>query len=105
MSAARRGLARASASTLLAAAMLAGVAVAIILVPLLPGYDPYAQNLGAGYAEPFQSADGKYYLLGADALGRDLTSRLALAARVSLFIGLSAVAIIFPLGANATALR
>jgi peptide/nickel transport system permease protein len=37
--------------------------------------------------------DGRFYLLGTDSLGRDLLSRTALAGRVSLLIGLSAVLI------------
>ena len=93
-----RRLAGMPASTLIAAAMLAGVLLAMIVVPLAPGYDPYAQNLAAGFLAPFQSADGQFYLLGADALGRDLLSRLALAARISLFIGFAAVAISMTLG-------
>ena len=62
------------------------------MVPLLPGYDPFNQNLAASLLPPGEaSLDGQLYLLGTDTLGRDVLSRLALAGRVSLFIGFSAV--------------
>ena len=91
-------LAALPASTVIASAMLGVVLTAMIVVPLLPHYDPYAQNLAAGFLEPFKTADGQFYPLGADALGRDLLSRLALAARISLFIGATAVALSMAIG-------
>jgi peptide/nickel transport system permease protein len=66
---------------------------------LWPGYDPYAQNLAASLLAPGQrSFDGAFYLLGTDTLGRDMLSRLALGGQVSLFIGVSAVAVSMVLG-------
>jgi len=82
-----------SFSLIFAIALLVGVAVLVIVTPFTPGYDPYGQNLGASAAEPFETIDGRFYLLGTDSLGRDLLSRTALAGRVSLLIGLSAVLI------------
>ena len=82
----------------IAMAMLGCLIAAMILIPGLPGYDPYGQNLSAGYTEPFQTVEGKLYLLGADALGRDLVGRLALATRVSLAISVAAVAISMTIG-------
>jgi peptide/nickel transport system permease protein len=71
---------------------LAGVVILIAVVPLLPGYDPFKQNLAAGLLSPGGRAfDGTFYLFGTDTLGRDMLSRLALAGQVSLFIGLAAV--------------
>jgi peptide/nickel transport system permease protein len=71
---------------------LAGVVILIAVVPLLPGYDPFKQNLAAGLLPPGGRAfDGTFYLFGTDTLGRDMLSRLALAGQVSLFIGLAAV--------------
>jgi peptide/nickel transport system permease protein len=70
----------------------------VAVVPLLPGYDPYSQDIGRSLLSPLESADGRRYLLGTDFLGRDLMSRLALAGRISLFIGGGAVAISLALG-------
>jgi peptide/nickel transport system permease protein len=72
--------------------LLAGVLVVVAVVPLLPGYDPFKQDLAAGLLPPGGKAfDGTFYLFGTDTLGRDMLSRLALAGQVSLFIGLTAV--------------
>ncbi|RAH98863.1 hypothetical protein DLJ53_24835 [Acuticoccus sediminis] len=106
---AKRGLARSVAgvftgqpfSFYAAIVLLSATAAVALLTPLLPSYDPYGQDLFAGYLEPFQTADGpsgKFYLLGADALGRDYLSRIAVATRVSGFIGLAAVAISLVIG-------
>jgi peptide/nickel transport system permease protein len=79
-------------STTISLLLLLGVVVLVVLVPLLPGYDPYTQNLASSLLPPGEvSPEGQMYLLGSDALGRDVLSRLALAGRISLFIGLSAV--------------
>jgi len=92
-------MARLSLSTAIALIFLLLVAVLIAVVPFLPGYDPYAQNLAAGLLPPGQSSfDGTFYPLGTDTLGRDMLSRLALGGQVSLFIGVSAVAVSLVLG-------
>jgi peptide/nickel transport system permease protein len=72
--------------------LLAGVLTLVAVVPLLPGYDPFKQNLAVGLLPPGGRAfDGTFYLFGTDTLGRDMLSRLALAGQVSLLIGLTAV--------------
>jgi peptide/nickel transport system permease protein len=92
-------MAKLTASARVALVFLVLVAVLIALVPMLPGYDPYAQNLAAGLLPPGQRAlDGTFYLLGTDTLGRDMLSRLALGGQVSLFIGVSAVVVSMVLG-------
>ncbi len=53
-----------------------------LLAPVVAPYDPLAQSLSDRNAPP--SAD---HLLGMDALGRDLLSRVIYGARTSLFIG------------------
>ncbi|WP_052418382.1 ABC transporter permease [Pseudooceanicola atlanticus] len=75
-----------------AVTLLAIMVVLIIIVPLLPGYDPYKQDLG-GALLPMggENFRGDFYLLGTDTLGRDMLDRLALAGQVSALIGLSAV--------------
>jgi len=70
--------------------ILAVVAATILIVPLLPGSDPYAQNLSASFIPPFTDAA---HLLGTDMLGRDLASRVAVGGQVSLGIVLFVVAI------------
>ena len=88
-----------SASQIIAAMLLAAMALLVVAVPLLPGYDPYGQNL-AGSLVPIgkSSFDGHFYLLGSDTLGRDILSRLALAGQVSILIGLSAVLVSLVIG-------
>ena len=82
-----------NASIVVACILLTLILGFVALEPLMPGYDPYAQNLGASLAGRGATVDGFFYLLGGDALGRDVLSRLALAGRVSIFIGVSAVLI------------
>lgn len=79
-------------SMMVALVLLASVFALVAIVPFLPGYDPFKQNLAAGLLPPAgRSFNGALYLLGTDTLGRDMLSRLALAGRVSLFIGFAAV--------------
>lgn len=90
---------RFSISQSIAIGLLAVVAVLVILIPLLPGYDPYGQNLGASLLPMGGSSfDGRFYLLGTDTLGRDMLSRLALAGQVSVLIGLGAVTVSLVVG-------
>ncbi len=92
-------MARISFSQATAGILLLIMAVLVIVIPLLPGYDPYTQDLGATLL-PIggTSFDGKYFILGTDTLGRDLLSRLALAGQVSTLIGLGAVAVSLVIG-------
>jgi peptide/nickel transport system permease protein len=86
-------------SHVIAATMLAAIALFIVLTPLLPGYNPYGQDLAGGLV-PIggRSPDGVFYLLGTDTLGRDMVSRLALAGRVSILIGAGAVVLSLTVG-------
>lgn len=93
----RHGLARASA-IVLASFFLLCLIVLIGVVPFLPGYDPYAQDIMSSLLPPLSEEMGRTYLLGTDFLGRDLLSRLALAGQVSLMIAVGAVAISLVLG-------
>ena len=89
----------ASPSTVIAALFLLTVLLLIVVVPFLPSYDPYAQDLMFGMASPGEvNAAGHTLLLGADFLGRDTLSRLALAGRISISIASAAVAISFVIG-------
>jgi peptide/nickel transport system permease protein len=71
-----------------------GAAIIILLVlvavfaPIIAGQDPYYQDYSALKQPP-----SREHILGTDALGRDMWARLIYATRVSLSVGLVAVAI------------
>lgn len=74
------------------------VFVALVLIalaaPLVSPYDPIIQNRSALLVPPVWQEGGTWsYILGTDAVGRDLLSRLIYGARFSLFIGVVVVAI------------
>lgn len=86
-------------TTWLAIAMLVAVILLVTIIPWLPGYAPYTQDLASSLLPPFDELDnGQLSIFGTDKLGRDILSRMALAGRVSLFIGLSAVAVSMVIG-------
>jgi dipeptide transport system permease protein len=82
-----------------------GLAVVVVVVliaifaPLLAPYDPLEQVKGATKLPPFwaEGADPRF-ILGTDAVGRDMLSRLMYGARISLFIGLSVMAVSMVVG-------
>ena len=82
-----------SLTTVIALVLLTGVALLVAVVPLLPGYDPYTQDLGGSLLYPFEMLEGKRSILGTDKLGRDVLDRIALAGQVSIAIGICAVTI------------
>jgi peptide/nickel transport system permease protein len=69
-------------------AIVLGVIVAAVFGPWLIPYDPIRQDLPLRLAAPTWG-----HPLGLDELGRDLLARLALGARVSLFVGLAVVSV------------
>ena len=71
-------------------AVVCFVVLVALFAPLLAPYDPVEQIKGATKLPPFwaEGADPRF-ILGTDAVGRDMLSRLMYGARVSLFIGLS----------------
>jgi peptide/nickel transport system permease protein len=64
-----------------------------IFAPLVAGQDPYRQDYSAIKEPP-----SREHILGTDALGRDVWARLVYATRVSLSVGLVAVAIYTVIG-------
>ncbi len=75
-----------------------GVFVALVLIALLASvlapYDPTVQNREALLVPPFwQEGGSTAFLLGTDAVGRDILSRLIYGAQYSLFIGIVVVSI------------
>ncbi|GAA2971950.1 peptide/nickel transport system permease protein [Microbacterium terrae] len=84
----RRGSAR--PLILVGVAFLTTVVAFVVIVPLLPDFDPMGQDLSATNLPAFQDAA---HPLGTDALGRDMMSRLALGGRISLLLTLAIVLI------------
>ncbi len=81
--------------------ILAVFAVWAVFAPLLAPTDPVAQSdvLGTRFLAPLTTdTAGTLHLLGTDALGRDLFSRLVYGARISLSVGLLSVVVSVALG-------
>jgi oligopeptide transport system permease protein len=74
-----------------------------IFAPLIAPYDPFAQNTPLANMDPLW-VGGQYtnsgYLLGSDALGRDILSRLIWSARISMIVGLVPTFLVFTMGAS-----
>ena len=86
-----RGLLR-DKVTLFACLFLTILAIVAVCAPWITPHDPMDQNLFMRHKPPMTSADsGLAHILGTDALGRDLLSRLMMGAQVSLSIGLLGV--------------
>jgi dipeptide transport system permease protein len=75
-------------------AVVTFIALMAILAPLLAPYNPLDQIKNATRLPPFwvEGADPRF-LLGTDAVGRDMLSRLMFGARISLFIGLAVMVV------------
>lgn len=73
--------------------VLAVLSAAVVLAPLLTGYNPVSVDLAAVCKPP-----GGSHLLGTDSLGRDVLSRLLYGGRVSLLVGFVSVAITTTVG-------
>jgi peptide/nickel transport system permease protein len=73
-------------------AILSLVALVAIFADFLAPHDAQVGVLGARFKPPFWQAGGSTeYLLGTDHLGRDVLSRLIFGARVSMYVGFTAV--------------
>ncbi len=79
--------------------ILVVVAGSAILAPVISPADPLLQDVSVRLKPPtLEGGDGRAHLLGTDHLGRDILSRLIFGARISLVIGISAVALAGTLG-------
>lgn len=78
---------------ILGAVLLVTVIFLGVFAPWLAPYDPLAIDMFA-----IESPPGAEHLLGTDEVGRDVLSRLLYGARVSVLVGLSAVAVQLVLG-------
>jgi peptide/nickel transport system permease protein len=87
----------------LGAALLAGVVLIAVLAPLLTTGHPAAQHdvVATRLLPPFSTDRfGAFHLLGTDRLGRDVWTRLAYGARVSLAVGTLAVVLSLTIGVS-----
>ncbi len=75
-------------------AILIIVIGAAVLAPWISPYDPGAATLRARLAEPYTAQ----HPLGADAIGRDILSRIIFGARISLTVGVASVTIAMIVG-------
>jgi peptide/nickel transport system permease protein len=73
--------------------VIASVVVTALLAPILAPYDPNQQNLLAVLQPPVFAGGSMHHVLGTDALGRDVLSRIIFGSRVSLIVGLVAVVV------------
>ncbi|MBM3522958.1 MAG: ABC transporter permease, partial [Alphaproteobacteria bacterium] len=80
------------------AGVLALVGTMAMLAPVLVPHDPAAQDILSRLLPPLTRSDVGFHVLGTDALGRDLLSRLIMGSRVSLLVGVAAVAVSCLLG-------
>jgi dipeptide transport system permease protein len=81
-----------SRGAVFALGVLITLVVIALFAPLIAPYDPSVQNRSELLLPPFWEEGGTTsYLLGTDAVGRDILSRLIYGARYSLFIGLFVV--------------
>jgi peptide/nickel transport system permease protein len=77
----------------LALAILVVVTIVAAFGPWLAPLDPARQSIASRLAEPLSTAQGVTHWLGSDVLGRDVLSRLLYGARISLLVGLAAIAV------------
>ena len=81
-------------SFVLGALIVLAIAGAAVFAAQIAPADPGTADLRARLAPPFQTL----HLLGADAIGRDILSRILFGARISLFVGVVSVALAFTFG-------
>ena len=86
-----------------AALMTTVIVLAAVLAPLIAPHDPFnpaTLNLMDGFTPPMtpNAMSGQVYLLGTDNQGRDILSTILYGARISLFVGFSAVLFAMVLG-------
>jgi len=81
-------------------------ALVAIFASVIAPYDPIAQNGSKTLMEPIWTklSGSRFtdpsYIMGSDALGRDIMSRLMYGARISMVVGFVPVAIVFLIGAS-----
>lgn len=86
----------------LGAGILLIIILAVIFAPLFAPYDPMKQSLPDALRAPsfLPTETGGMHLLGTDQLGRDIFTRVLYGGRVSLTVGLAAIAISSVIGVS-----
>jgi ABC-type dipeptide/oligopeptide/nickel transport system permease subunit len=77
------------------AIMIASLFIVAIGAPMLAPYDP-ARAVASSFGDP--QGPSRAFLLGADDLGRDVLSRIIWGARISLTVGIAAMAVTLTIG-------
>jgi peptide/nickel transport system permease protein len=86
-------------SSFIGAIMVISVIFTAVAAPIIAPYDPEAQNLKEAFFPPAWDKNGSStHLLGTDALGRDLLSRIIFGLRTSLAISVSSVILLLAIG-------
>ena len=80
-------------SLVIGSAIVLAMGVIAAFAPLITGYDPEQMDMANRLAGP-----GGGHLLGTDNFGRDLWTRVAYGARISLMIGLTSVTVAASIG-------
>jgi peptide/nickel transport system permease protein len=78
---------------LIPAIVIALYVVVAIAAPLIAPFDPDHADLAARLSGPFAAKHGHFHLLGTDALGRDVLSRIIFGSRVSLAVAAATVVV------------
>ncbi len=73
--------------------LVAVVFVSALLGPWIVPFDPQAQDILQRLKPPMWQGANGIHLLGTDALGRDILSRLFAGARISILVGVASVAV------------
>lgn len=77
------------------------VILVAVFADVISPWEPYFQNRDASLAPPVWMEGGSWsYILGADATGRDILSRIIHGSRYSLFIGCIAISIALTVGVS-----
>jgi ABC-type dipeptide/oligopeptide/nickel transport system permease subunit len=85
--------------SLAAAAVMLAIVASAVLAPLVAPHDPLAVNIRQRLAPPAWMEGGTTaHLLGTDQVGRDLLARVIYGGRVSLTVGVAAVAVSASIG-------
>lgn len=92
---------RVNSAGLLGLAILSAIAIAAIFASLISPHDPRAIDWTFAYRGPVWMETGtRDRILGGDALGRDVLSRLVYGSRVSLLVGSGGIGIALALGVS-----